>query len=81
MSDRWMPATASVAPASRARIATGTSSPAGANSIAASSGRRGSVGGPAGDTPSTIPNRAPSWCQREMVTLRAFVCAAWAKVS
>lgn len=43
--------------------------------------RRGSVGGPAGDTPSTIPNRAPSWCQREMVTLRAFVCAAWAKVS
>jgi hypothetical protein len=38
--------------------------------------QRGSVGGPAGDTPSTIPNRAPSWCQREMVTLRAFVCAA-----
>ena len=43
MSVRWMPATASVPPRSSARSATGTSSPAGANRIAASSGSGGAA--------------------------------------
>src|SRR5436305_7911082 len=45
MSDRWMPATDNVPPRSRAANATGTSSPAGANRIAASNGS-GATAGP-----------------------------------
>ena len=45
MSVRWMPATASVPPRSRAASAVGTMSPAGANRMAESSGSGGSVEG------------------------------------
>ena len=53
-----MPATASVPPWSRARSATGTSSPAGANSTAESSGSGGpAAGGPAEAAPSSRASR------------------------